>query len=144
VRVHRPSNHMERFPVPTRRTCNGDEILTREQLDVHACEAVEEGARQSLAAASLLERVLGGKEAEAWVAVVHLAQLRDEDLEGGGGEGGGRVRTWLEITCGRMFSRAVEVAGSRAVAVAGSRAIASGWRHAQQGSGSDTPCLAQK
>jgi len=67
-------------------------------------EAVEEGAREPLAPAALLQRVLGRKEPEARVAAERGAQLGDEDLRwGGGGRGHARVCIYACV-CVRVFS----------------------------------------
>jgi hypothetical protein len=56
------------------------EVVGLQQVDVDPGEAVEEGLGQALAAAALLEGVLGRKQPELRVAVKRLPQLGDEDL----------------------------------------------------------------
>lgn len=79
-------------------TSNEPQVSRREQLHMHAREAVEEAAWQALAAASLLDRVLSPEQSEPRVALVHRAQLWDEDLspvlrqEMKGGQGGSAGR----------------------------------------------------
>ena len=61
-------------------TSNEQEILRLQQLDVHPAEAVQEGLGQPLAPPTLLEGVLGRKQAEGRWASEGLSQLWDEDL----------------------------------------------------------------
>ena len=49
----------------SRLTSNESEVPRAQRLDVHACEAVEEGFGQATAVAALLDRVLCSKDAEA-------------------------------------------------------------------------------
>ena len=61
-------------------TCDKEQILRAQQLDMNPAEAVEKGLGQALAAAPLLQGVLGRKQVEGAGALEGLSQLGDEDL----------------------------------------------------------------
>ena len=62
-------------------TCNEDQVLRQQQIDMHPGEAVQERLWEAAPATALLQRVLGGKHPETLGRPKCLTQLSDENLQ---------------------------------------------------------------